>query len=99
MYDLALRKTVITPEPYKYYDNITFEITVFNQGNEAMTNVVVNDYIPSGYLFSMATNPDWTGAAPIVGRTIAGQIAPGDSSKVQNSITINSNFRWRNLLG
>jgi len=82
IYDLALTKKVITPKPYSYYQDITFEIEVFNQGNEIMKNVVVNDYIPVGYTFSAASNPNWTGAAPTVSRTIA-QINPGQSVKIQ----------------
>ncbi len=82
IYDLALTKKVITPKPYTYYQDLTFEIEVFNQGNEIMKDVVVNDYIPAGYTFSAASNTLWTGAAPTVSRTIA-QINPGQSVKIQ----------------
>ena len=83
IYDLALRKVVMTPEPYQYYDDLTFEITVFNQGNEAMTNIEVSDYIPEGYTFDSGMNAGWNGAAPTVSTVIAGPLVPGDSAKVQ----------------
>ena len=79
VFDLALRKTLTTAGPYRYGDNLTFTIEVFNQGNIAAHNVVINDYIPAGYTFVGALNPTWSGAAPLVTKTIAGPIAPASS--------------------
>ncbi|MEZ4906445.1 MAG: hypothetical protein R2771_02110 [Saprospiraceae bacterium] len=70
VYDLALRKKLMTPEPYEYYQDLTFEIEVFNQGNETMWGVKIADYIPEGYAFNAALNLDWTGSAPEVQATI-----------------------------
>ena len=83
IYDLALRKTLLTTAPYEYYDDLTFEITVFNQGNEAMTDIEISDYIPSGYTFDGGANAIWNGLASTVTTTIAGPLAAGDSAKVQ----------------
>ena len=99
IYDLALTKKVVTAKPYTYYQDITFEIEVFNQGNETMKNVVVNDYIPSGYTFSAANNPGWSGIAPTVNRTIA-QINAGQSVKIPIVLklvqTIGGETHWDN---
>ncbi|MBL0100664.1 MAG: DUF11 domain-containing protein [Saprospiraceae bacterium] len=74
VFDLALRKSLTTPAPYKYGDNLTFTIEVFNQGNVTANNIVVNDYIPAGYTFNGALNPTWSGAAPTVFKTIPGTL-------------------------
>ena len=54
IYDVALSKELLTPEPiggYNYGDVLTFEFTVCNQGNEDLTQVTVQDYLPLGYTF------------------------------------------------
>jgi uncharacterized repeat protein (TIGR01451 family) len=88
VFDLALRKTLTTAGPHKYGDNLTFTITVFNQGNVAASNIVINDYIPAGYTFNGALNPTWNGAAPIVNQTIAGPLAPGASTTTTIVLTL-----------
>lgn len=86
IWDLALRKKTITAGPYSYGQPIVFEITVFNQGNETATNVVVNDYVPSGYTF--LANNGWTGVAPAISNTITSSIAPRDSAKLTLVLTL-----------
>ena len=88
VFDLALRKTLSTPAPYAYGQNVTFTIEVFNQGNVPATNILVNDYIPSGYTFNGGINPTWSGAAPTVFTTIAGPLAPGSSTTVSIVLTL-----------
>ncbi len=76
--DLALRKIIAPsqPRPYKYGDNITFEIEVFNQGyNTTAANILITDYIPAGFTLN---DLNWS-AGPLATRTIAGPIAPGAS--------------------
>ena len=63
VFDLALRKTLATAAPYTYGQALTFNIEVINQGNTAASNIVISDYIPSGYSFSGGANPTWSGAA------------------------------------
>ncbi len=74
--DLALRKTVVTPAPYAYGQNITFQIDVINQGNVTMNQVEVSDYVPKGYVLG-AGNVGWSGVYPNYKKTIAGPLAPG----------------------
>ncbi len=86
IFDLALRKTLVTPAPYNYGDVLTFNVEVINQGNVPATNVVVNDYLPIGYTF--AANNGWTGASPVIQNTIAGPILPGGSVNLTLELTL-----------
>ncbi|MFN8338096.1 MAG: hypothetical protein U0T36_03675 [Saprospiraceae bacterium] len=88
VFDLALKKTLTTAGPYRYGDNLTFTIDVYNQGNMAASNIVINDYIPAGYTFNGALNPTWSGASPLVTRTIAGPLAAGASTSVTIVLTL-----------
>ncbi len=83
VYDLALRKKLVAPEFYTYYDLLTFEITVFNQGTDPVRDVMVYDSVPHGLQYNSSDNPDWTGSVPIVRTTIPGVIEAGDSAKAQ----------------
>ncbi|MCB0662453.1 MAG: DUF11 domain-containing protein, partial [Saprospiraceae bacterium] len=58
--DLALIKTETSSGPYLPGDNVNFDITVYNQGTLPVTNVQVTDYIPSGFLFNVLDNPDFS---------------------------------------
>lgn len=46
--DLSISKTV-TPGPYYYGDDVTFTITVTNNGPDPATDIVINDLLPTGY--------------------------------------------------
>ncbi len=100
IWDLALKKELVTPSPYFYGQSLTFRIKVFNQGSMPAHNVVVTDYIPSGYTFVGATNPNWTNTSPNVNRTIAGPLNPGDSTYVDIILTLAStsggSANWNN---
>jgi uncharacterized repeat protein (TIGR01451 family) len=59
--DLSLTKTVSDTEPALWSD-VTFTLTVKNEGGTDATNVKVKDYLPSGFLFVSATAVDDTSA-------------------------------------
>ncbi len=59
--DLSLTKTVSDTEPTIWSD-VTFTLTVKNEGGTDATNVKVKDYLPSGFLFVSATAVDDSGA-------------------------------------
>lgn len=86
VFDLALRKTLVTPAPYEYGDVMTFNIEVFNQGNVPATNIVVRDYLPIGYTF--VANNGWSGASPTIQNTIVGPILPGGSASLTLELTL-----------
>jgi len=89
VFDLALRKRLITPAtgPYTYGQIHTFTVVVYNQGNVAAKDIVVNDYIPEGYSFS--NNNGWTGGPNTASTTIANTILPGDSVVLTLNLTFN----------
>jgi len=79
IFDLALRKTLAAGEDATVYpgETITFTIEVFNQGTVPAENVVLTDYVPAGLTAIGATT-----------LTIAGPIAPGSSTTVDVSFTV-----------
>ncbi|GMV29769.1 MAG: hypothetical protein AMXMBFR59_18940 [Rhodanobacteraceae bacterium] len=83
-FDLALRKTLSAgqPGPFTPGADVSFDITVLNQGGIPATTIVVNDYIPAGFALS-PTETSWTSVSPTLAtRTIAGPLAPGASTVV-----------------
>ncbi len=53
--DLALTKTVTSTGPYVVGSNITYQLSVTNNGPDAATNVVVSDPLPAGTSFVSAS--------------------------------------------
>ncbi|MCC6817095.1 MAG: DUF11 domain-containing protein, partial [Saprospiraceae bacterium] len=82
--DLALRKKILTAGPYSYYQKLTFQFEVINQGNVSMSSVEISDYVPAGYQFIPADNPGWTGVLPTISR-----ILPGGPLAAHTSRTVN----------
>ncbi len=83
-FDLALRKSLTAgqPGPFVIGQDVSFDITVFNQGAIQATTIVVNDYIPAGFALS-PSETNWTSVSPTLAtRTIAGPLAPGASTTV-----------------
>ena len=85
IYDLALIKEVVTPAPYMYYQNIVFEITVCNQGNEIVNNIQIEDYLPAGFGFDPSINAGWTAAGTY---TIASPLDPDACTMVPITLQI-----------
>ncbi len=59
LYDLALRKVLTSPLPVSYGDTVCFDIYVYNQQVETVTNVIITDYLPSGLQFLPSENLGW----------------------------------------
>jgi len=93
--DLALLKDLAagqssTVEPG---DDVTFTISVTNQGAIAASNVAIVDYIPAGFTLSTADGNGWTGpSAGPVNNIIAGPIASGTTSTVDIILTLDPAF-------
>jgi uncharacterized repeat protein (TIGR01451 family) len=94
VFDLALRKTLVTTAPYTYGQQHVYNIEVFNQGNVDAYDIVVNDYIPAGYTFNGALNAGWTLAGSTATRTIAGPLAPGASTTGTDIVNIQHDIWW-----
>lgn len=89
IFDLALRKTTEQEDPVLYGHDVTFTITVFNQGNVPATDVELRDYLPSGFKMKFANLGGWTmNASTLAYYKINGPIAPGDSAKVDIILTV-----------
>jgi uncharacterized repeat protein (TIGR01451 family) len=94
IFDLAIRKDLIGTGPYKPGDNVTFNVTVFNQGNVSAYNVEVSDYIPTGMSLNDAT---WTVAGANATKMLAGPIAANSSIQVPITLKIDAGFTGTNL--
>ena len=93
IYDLALRKTLDAANTTAVYGGTaTFNIEVFNQGNEDATNITVIDAIPCGFTFDggAAANAGWTYnlSTNTVTSTITTVLAPGGSEVLQLELTL-----------
>lgn len=67
--DLAITKTD-TPDPVTAGMNLTYTITVTNNGPSSSTTAVMNDPLPAGTTFVSVTSPiGWSCTTPAVGAT------------------------------
>jgi len=92
VFDLALQKTLAPSQPAVVQpgDDITFTITVFNQGNMSATNINIVDYIPTGLTLN---DSDWTlGANNQAYTEIAGPLTPGATTSVNITLTLSDNL-------
>ncbi|MEZ4909843.1 MAG: HYR domain-containing protein [Saprospiraceae bacterium] len=82
VFDLALVKTIATPGPYTFGQEVQFDITVFNQGNETANSITIIDYIPAGYSYRPVNSPAWSHSSGFATRTIVNPLLPGTSITV-----------------
>jgi len=98
VFDLALIKTIDPnqPMPINPGDDITYLITVYNQGTLDAYNIEVVDYIPTGMLLN---DPTWAaGSAPNTAyQTVAGPLMPGDSSVLTLVLQVDPNYSGGSL--
>ncbi len=85
LFDLALEKSLITAGPYRYGDELVFEITVVNEGSMIAENVKIVDYLPCGFEF--VSSPGWTVVGDNLEAVLAGPIMPGEDATM--SVTVN----------
>jgi len=95
-FDLALIKTLSSAGPFAPGDDITYTITVTNQGNVDAYQVELVDYVPVGLTLN---DTDWTYAFPTatLNNPIAGPLAPGASVSVDIDFTIDPTFQGTSL--
>jgi len=86
-----LKKVITTPPTYTYGQVVSFDKTIYNQGNMDAHNVELIDYLPCGYAFA-PTNTAWTYDATnhTATQVVADltPIAPGDSLVVTIELII-----------
>ena len=96
IYDLALTKTIQNQkDSYTKGENITFAITVHNQGELVARNIEVTDYLPAGLELK---DTNWTQENRMIKTTIAGPINPGQSKTVNLTIRIKPDFSGSDIL-
>ena len=93
-YDLALSKVVTSAGPYEPGGQVTYEITVTNEGTLDASNVVVSDMLPTGLNFVSGTN--FMGSGPYTS-TIASLPAGGAPIVLTLVADIDANFQGTNL--
>ena len=96
IYDLALTKTIQNQkDSYTKGENITFAITVYNQGELVARNIEVTDYLPAGLELKDA---NWLQENGMIKTTIAGPINPGQSKTVTLTARIKPDFSGTDIL-
>ena len=96
IYDLALTKTIQNQkDSYTKGENITFAITVYNQGELVARNIEVTDYLLTGLELKDA---NWTQENGMIKTTIAGPINPGQSKTVTLTARIKPDFSGTDIL-
>ena len=83
--DLALNKRV--PGKELFYipgDTVPFVLTVYNQGNVPVSNTLIKDYMPQGFVFNntIPENAGWVDNAGTLEYTLAPTLFSQDSAKI-----------------
>jgi len=92
--DLAVTKTASTPNPV-VGTNVTFTVTVANNGPSSAAAVVVNDLLPSGYTFVSAT-PSVGAYNNGTGAWTVGALANGASETLTVTATVLATGNYAN---
>jgi len=87
VFDLALTKQLADGQPSIIApgDTVTFDITIFNQGDLPAYDTEVIDFIPTGTFLS---DSDWSQSAGNALRMVDGPIPAGSSQTIQISIVV-----------
>ncbi len=89
VFDLSLAKVVASVGPFEPRDDVTFTISVTNEGDYNATNVEIIDRIPAGLVLN---DNDWTssGANAVLKNPI--NVAVGQTINVPITFTIDAGF-------
>jgi len=88
--DLALSMVLSNPapsEPFYAGDDVTFSITIYNQGDFDNDSILITNYIPPGLILN---DPNWALVAPgdIAETIITDPLEPGESVTVSITLKI-----------
>ena len=92
--DLAMAKTVSNPLP-NVGTNVTFTLTVTNNGPSVASDVVVNDLLPSGYALCRRRRREAATTAA-TGVWTMGTLASGGSATLTITATVLASGNYRN---
>jgi len=76
-FDFALKKEIVGNKYAKVGEETTYMITVYNQGGVSASSITITDYVPSGFSFVEASNPDWEIDGDFLSMKIVEKILPG----------------------
>jgi len=97
-YDLALTKNLISTGPFSPGDNVTFELTVFNEGSLIASGIEVLDIAPSGLIFvsdDSGSNPNITSTVP--GEYVIVTLSPTGTEVITITYQIDPTFMGMTL--
>lgn len=97
IYDLALIKEEVSSGPYMPGDDVTFRISVVNQGNVPALNIEITDIVPTGMSLSANDANGWIGVGGNVTNTIASIVAAGQQT-IDIVLTIDPAFTGTSLI-
>ena len=89
-FDLALKKEIIGNKFAKVGQEITFMISVYNQGGVSASLFDVVDHIPSGFTFNAADNPAWSVYGNMLKTTFDQVLLPGQNASKILRLTVNN---------
>ncbi|MBK7343132.1 MAG: DUF11 domain-containing protein [Saprospiraceae bacterium] len=91
-FDLALYKQLANGQSDQVNpgDDVTFTITVVNQGAITADNIEIVDYVPAGMTFDLAKNAGWAASGANFVTTLPNPILPGNSASVNVVLTVNN---------
>jgi uncharacterized repeat protein (TIGR01451 family) len=79
--DLSLTKSIVTPAPYQYGQDLAYTIVITNNGNLPVTNIQLQENIPCGLVFN-SSSVTWTPSGSNLFTTLSTTINPGQSTTV-----------------
>jgi len=97
IFDLALIKTLGAGEDDRVYvgEDITFTISVVNQGSVPAQNVEITDFIPTGLTLN---DPAWTLNGAVATTILPTTVAVGDTESIDITFTVSENAAAGNLV-
>lgn len=98
IYDLALTKVEESTGPYGPGDDVTYKITVCNQGTMMSGAVEVTDDIPAGMTLSTADNNNWSGMPSGPVTNMISDITPTTCEELLIILTIDEDFTGTTLV-
>ncbi|MGB4960375.1 MAG: hypothetical protein WBO36_12920, partial [Saprospiraceae bacterium] len=87
---IKISKKVLNTKAVKISEEISFEITVLNQGGSSVSAIEISDRLPTGYLFSAIANPGWTLTDGVLTKTINKLISSGEKASEILILTFDS---------
>jgi len=97
IYDLALTKTLSSQPPFAPGDDVTYMITVINQGTVNAANIEVTDYLPTGLSLSVNDANGWTSDGVSATITVS-SLAAGEDMGIPIILTIDPNFMGTQII-